>query len=58
MVGGGQDLNEASRLLYKQEMGLSIAVIDCCEHEFSIATDTTAVSNLKNCSSIMLLRSP
>lgn len=44
-VGGGNDLNEASKTLYKQIEGQTLAIINCCEHEFSIATKTTAGSN-------------
>lgn len=47
-VGGGMDLNEASQVLYKDINGKRLAVINCCEHEFSIATDTSAGSNPLN----------
>ena len=47
-VGGGESLEEASKTLYKKIEGKIIAVINCCEHEFSIATDTTAGSNPLN----------
>lgn len=47
-VGGGMDLNEASRVLYKEIDGKRLAVINCCEHEFSIATETSAGSNPLN----------
>lgn len=47
-VGGGMNLGEASTLLYKKVGHEVLAVINCCEHEFSIATDTTAGSNPLN----------
>lgn len=47
-VGGGMNLNEASSTLYKEINGETLAVINCCEHEFSIATETTAGSNPLN----------
>lgn len=47
-VGGGFNLQEASQILYKEINEQTIAVINCCEHEFSIATDTTPGSNPLN----------
>lgn len=47
-VGGGMNLQEASKILYKKIEGKVIAVINCCEHEFSIATDNMAGSNPLN----------
>lgn len=47
-VGGGKNLSEASRILYKEIDGKRLAVINCCEHEFSIATETSAGSNPLN----------
>lgn len=47
-VGGGMDLVEASKILFKQIEGKTLAVINCCEHEFSIATETSAGSNPLN----------
>ena len=44
-VGGGLNIKEASQILYKQVDGHTLAIINCCEHEFSIATDDTAGSN-------------
>jgi len=46
-VGGGINLQEASKILYKIEDN-TLAIINCCEHEFSIATDETAGSNPLN----------
>ena len=45
VVGGGLNLQEASKTLYKEISGEKLAIINCCEHEFSIATDNTAGSN-------------
>lgn len=47
-VGGGYNLEEASQILYKKISGKSLAIINCCEHEFSIATDSTSGSNPLN----------
>ena len=47
-VGGGSNLVEASKILYKQLGGQTLAIVNCCEHEFSIATDTTGGSNPLN----------
>lgn len=44
-VGGGMCLEAASRIIYKDFLDKKLAVINCCEHEFSIATDTTPGSN-------------
>lgn len=48
IVGGGLNLQEASRNLYKEIAGKTLAVINCCEHEFSIASEKTAGSNPLN----------
>lgn len=48
MVGGGMNLDQASQILYKEIAGKRLAVINCCEHEFSLATETTAGSNPLN----------
>ena len=47
-VGGGLNLDEASKVLYKDIAGLKLAIVNCCENEFSIATATTAGSNPLN----------
>ena len=47
-VGGGINLSEASSILYKEINGKTLAVINCCEHEFSIATGITSGSNPLN----------
>ena len=48
VVGGGNNLQEASRILYKEISGKILAVINCCEHEFSIASEASAGSNPLN----------
>jgi len=47
-VGGGLNIEEASRILYKELSGERLAIINCCEHEFSIATETRVGSNPLN----------
>ena len=47
-VGAGMVLSEASQILYKEINGKKLAIINCCEHEFSIATNTSAGSNPLN----------
>ena len=47
-VGGGKNIEEASRTLYKEIKGEKVAIVNCCEHEFSIATETTGGSNPLN----------
>lgn len=47
-VGGGMNLQEASKILYKEIGGKTLAIINCCENEFSIATEQTAGSNPLN----------
>ncbi len=47
-VGGGADIKEASAILYKQIGDKTLAIINCCEHEFSIATDTHGGANPLN----------
>lgn len=44
-VGGGMNIEEASQVLYKKIGDKTLAIINCCEHEFSIATATTAGAN-------------
>ena len=48
VVGGGMDVKEASTVLYKIIGGKTVAIINCCEHEFSIADDTHGGSNPLN----------
>ena len=47
-VGGGENLMEASAILYKQIGDHTLAIINCCEHEFSIATETQGGANPLN----------
>lgn len=47
-VGGGMNLMEASRILYKEIGDKKMAIVNCCEHEYSIATEKTAGSNPLN----------
>lgn len=47
-VGGGMNIQEAAKILYKEIDGKTLAIINCCEHEFSIATNTSAGSNPLN----------
>lgn len=44
-VGGGMNFVEASQTFYKDLAGKRLAIINCCENEFSIATATTGGSN-------------
>lgn len=47
-VGAGSNLVEAESVLYKNICGKIVAFINCCEHEYSIATDSTGGSNPLN----------
>lgn len=47
-VGGGMNVKEAGATLYRDINGETLAIINCAEHEFSIATDKTAGSNPLN----------
>jgi len=38
-VGVGRNLIEAAKVFYKEINGSTLAIINCCEHEFSIARD-------------------
>lgn len=44
-VGGGRNLVEASAVLYKEIGGEKLAIVNCCEHEFSIASDKKGGAN-------------
>lgn len=46
--GGGLSLSEASEILYKDIDGKKLAIISCCEHEFSIASERAGGSNPLN----------
>lgn len=47
-VGGGTNLLEASKVFYENIGDKTIAIINCCEQEFSIATETYGGSNPLN----------
>ena len=47
-VGGGANLKNAAAVLYKQIGSETLAIINCCEHESSIATDEHCGSNPLN----------
>ena len=47
-VGGGLSLGEAQSPLYKQIGNKVLAIINCCEHEYSIATEMSGGSNPLN----------
>jgi hypothetical protein len=44
-VGGGVDIQQASKILYKEISGYTVAFINACEHEFSLATKEQSGSN-------------
>lgn len=48
VVGAGLNCHEASTILYKKIGGETLAVLNCCEHEFSIASETSAGCNPLN----------
>lgn len=48
VVGGGMNITDATKILYKEIKGVNVAFINCCEHEFSIATETSGGSNPLN----------
>lgn len=47
-VGGGNNLEEASRVLYKEVRGERLAIVNCTENEFSIATPRSGGANPLN----------
>ncbi len=47
-VGGGMNLKDASSILFKKIERKTLAIINCCEHEFSIASDSHGGSNPLN----------
>jgi poly-gamma-glutamate synthesis protein (capsule biosynthesis protein) len=47
-VGVGENLDDASSVLFKNVNGKSLAIINCCEHEFSLATPTSPGANPLN----------
>lgn len=48
VLGAGRNIKEASNVLYLDSEGQRLAVINCCEHEFSIADDFHAGANPLN----------
>lgn len=48
VVGVGDNLEDAGKILYLAKERETLAVINCCEHEFSIATNTEAGANPLN----------
>lgn len=48
IVGVGDNLNDANKILYKNIDDKILAVINCCEHEFSIASEVSAGANPLN----------
>ncbi|MBO5827524.1 MAG: CapA family protein [Paludibacteraceae bacterium] len=48
VVGVGKNLQEAEQILYIEKKGKKLAIINCCEHEFSIATETSCGANPLN----------
>lgn len=44
-VGAGNNKHDASMPLYLEKNGKTVAIINCCEHEFGIASDNEAGSN-------------
>lgn len=47
-VGAGRNLQEAEAILYKEIEGKTLAIVNCCEHEWSIASDEHGGSNPLN----------
>lgn len=47
-VGAGANLSDAEKILYKTVGDKTLAIINCCEHEFSIADENNAGANPLN----------
>ena len=47
-VGAGKNIEDAATTLYLRGNGETLAVINCCEHEFTIATEKRAGANPLN----------
>ncbi len=47
-VGAGFNTEDASKILYLRTDDITVAVINCCEHEFSIASEGSAGANPLN----------
>lgn len=48
VVGGGTNNKDASTILYQEINAITIAIINCCEHEFSQSTGENSGSNPLN----------
>lgn len=48
IIGVGDNLHDAKKILYLEKKGKTLAIINCCEHEFSIATETESGANPLN----------
>ena len=48
VVGVGENLSDAEKVLYLEKDGKKLAIINCCEHEFSISTESEAGANPLN----------
>lgn len=48
VVGVGENLRDAAKVLYLEKGSEILAIINCCEHEFSIASETAAGANPLN----------
>lgn len=47
-VGIGKNIDDSSRPLILEKEGKKVAIINCCEHEFSVASDSQAGANPLN----------
>ena len=48
VVGVGENLHDAEKVLCLDKEGQKLAIINCCEHEFSIATESEVGANPLN----------
>lgn len=48
VVGAGTNIKDAERVFYKSVGSKTLGIINCCEHEFSIATEEKAGANPLN----------
>lgn len=47
-VGVGRNISDARRALILDKEGVTVGIINCCEHEFSVATNDSAGANPLN----------
>lgn len=47
-VGAGRNIREAAKIFYRNIEEKRLAIINCCEHEFSIATEISGGANPLN----------